>query len=88
VRNRLDDDAYTVRFTPRRPNRKWRAINIRRVHELMQFGRMKRNGLKAFAGAEQKPLSYSYEQRGEAKLEAACEKRFRTNKKAWAFFRA
>ncbi|MGA7907846.1 MAG: YdeI/OmpD-associated family protein [Candidatus Sulfotelmatobacter sp.] len=86
VRKRIDDEAYSVRFTPRKPKSKWSAVNIRRAQELTQLGNMKPPGLKAFAGAEGQPPSYSYEQRRTAQLEAAAETQFRANKKAWAFF--
>jgi uncharacterized protein YdeI (YjbR/CyaY-like superfamily) len=88
VRHRLDDDAYTIRFTPRRSTSKWSAVNIGRVRELTKLRHMQPAGLKAFAGAEEKPRSYSYEQRTTAQLGAAAEKQFRANKKAWPFFQA
>jgi uncharacterized protein YdeI (YjbR/CyaY-like superfamily) len=86
VRKSMDDYAYTVRFTPRRPNSKWSAVNIRRAQELTRLGHMQAPGLDAFAGAEKQPRSYSYEQRDAAKLDAAQEKQFRANRKAWLFF--
>lgn len=88
VRRRIDDDAYTVRFTPRRATSKWSAINIRRVRELTTLGQMQPAGLRTFAGAEKQSRSYSYEQRNAAKLDAAHEKQFRARKRAWEFFQA
>jgi uncharacterized protein YdeI (YjbR/CyaY-like superfamily) len=88
VRRRLDEEAYTVRFTPRRPGSKWSAVNIRRVRELTKLGDMQAAGLKAFAGAETRSRTYSYEQRNAAALEAAQEKQFRAMEKAWEFFQA
>ncbi len=88
VRKRIDDDAYTIRFTPRRPTSKWSQINIRRVTELKKLGHMQPAGMKAFAGAEEQPRNYSYEQRKAARFDAAQEKQFRANPKAWAFFQA
>jgi uncharacterized protein YdeI (YjbR/CyaY-like superfamily) len=88
VRHRLDDNAYKIRFTPRRATSKWSAVNIRRVQSLMKLGRMQPAGLKAFEGARQQPRHYSYEQRNTAKLDPVHEKQFRANKKAWAFFQA
>lgn len=86
VRKRLDDFAYTIRFTPRKTKSKWSVVNVRRVQQLTKQGLMHRAGLKAFAGAEDQPPSYSYEQRQTAQLDAAQETRFRANKKAWSFF--
>ena len=48
VRHGIDDESYMNRFTPRKPNSAWSAINIRRVEELRKQGRMHAAGLKAF----------------------------------------
>jgi uncharacterized protein YdeI (YjbR/CyaY-like superfamily) len=88
VRHRLDDEAYTVRFTPRRPTSKWSAVNVRRVRDLTKLGHMQPAGLKAVTGTEKQPRSYSYEQRSTAKFDAAHEKQFRAKQNAWEFFQA
>ena len=88
VKKRVDDVSYTHRFTPRKPRSFWSAVNINRVGELKQLGRMAAPGLKAFEGRdEQKALQYSYE-RSTCKLGGVHEKQFRKNAKAWAFFEA
>jgi uncharacterized protein YdeI (YjbR/CyaY-like superfamily) len=48
VRRSLGDDAYTIRFTPRRRGSKWSAVNVRRVPELVAEGRMTPAGLAAW----------------------------------------
>ena len=48
VRRSLDDERYTIRFTPRKPSSIWSAINIRKVTALKKAGRMRPAGLKAF----------------------------------------
>jgi uncharacterized protein YdeI (YjbR/CyaY-like superfamily) len=89
VRRRLDDESYTIRFTPRRPRSTWSAVNIERVHALRSEGRMRPAGLRAFeARADERSAIYAYEQRRGAKLEPAQERRFRANARAWAFFNA
>jgi uncharacterized protein YdeI (YjbR/CyaY-like superfamily) len=66
IRRRLDDDSYTIRFTPRRPRSIWSAVNIKRVKELQTAGRMRPPGLTAFeARKENRSGIYSYEQRSE-----------------------
>src|SRR5512134_3247182 len=40
VRRSLGEEAYTIRFTPRRPGSIWSAVNIRRVAALKKLGRM------------------------------------------------
>src|SRR5262249_36849383 len=41
VRKRVDDESYTIRFSPRRPESRWSAINIRRVEELKKQRKMR-----------------------------------------------
>ena len=89
VRRSLDDEAYTIRFTPRRKGSIWSAVNIKRVRELAKAGLMRPAGLAAFEKRDEKKSAiYSYEQRTTTEFDAACEKKFRANKKAWAFFDA
>ena len=89
VRRRVDEARYTIRFTPRRAGSTWSAINIRRVGELTRLKRMRRAGLKAFAGRlEHKSGTYAYEQKAQAALEPAHLARFKTRARAWAFFEA
>ncbi len=45
---RIDEELYTVRFTPRRKRSNWSAPNIRRVGELTAAGRMHPAGIAAF----------------------------------------
>ncbi|MFZ0707778.1 MAG: YdeI/OmpD-associated family protein [Candidatus Korobacteraceae bacterium] len=88
VRKAADDISYTQRFTPRKPKSIWSLVNIRRVNELTQFGRMTAAGLTAFKTRDEKRAQlYSYENHARA-LGEAYEKRFRANKKAWAFYEA
>jgi uncharacterized protein YdeI (YjbR/CyaY-like superfamily) len=88
IKKAVDDVSYTHRFTPRKPKNVWSMVNIKRVGELNQLGRVTAPGLKAFAAHdEQKTMRYSYE-RSACKLEIGQEKQFRRNSKAWAFFQA
>jgi uncharacterized protein YdeI (YjbR/CyaY-like superfamily) len=89
VRTRLDDDAYKIRFTPRKPTSTWSAINIERVRVLRAEGRMTDAGLRAFAQRrEAKSKIYAYEQAEAAALSPLEEAQFRKNKVAWTFFEA
>jgi len=89
VRRGLDDESYTIRFTPRKPRSNWSAVNIRRVQELTEAGLMRPAGLRAFeARTDDRSAVYSYEQRHEATFDAEQEKQFRANKQAWKFFQA
>jgi uncharacterized protein YdeI (YjbR/CyaY-like superfamily) len=89
VRRTVDDERYTIRFTPRKPRSTWSAINIKRVDELTKLGRMHPAGLAAFARREAaRSQIYSYEQRSQAALNDDFEREFRANEKAWTFFQA
>lgn len=89
IRKRLDDESYTIRFTPRKPQSIWSAVNIARVAELTRGGRMQPAGLAAFERrSEEKSAIYSYEQRKAAAFDEAHERQFRQNAAAWEFFQA
>ncbi len=89
VRKGIDDASYTIRFTPRKPQSIWSAVNVKRAQELARQGLMHPAGLKAFEERDQKKSGlYSYEQRESSQLDPAYEKQFKANKKAWDFFQS
>jgi len=89
VRRSFDGESYVIRFSPRKATSTWSAINIRRMGELVAAGRVRPPGLEAFAKrSEARSGTYSYEQRANAKLTAALEKRFRADREAWTFYQA
>jgi uncharacterized protein YdeI (YjbR/CyaY-like superfamily) len=89
VRRSIDSTSYMIRFTPRKPRSVWSAVNVKRATELSAGGLMHAAGLAAFQNRDGKRSEiYSYEQRKAAKLPAAYEKQFRSNKAAWEFFQA
>jgi uncharacterized protein YdeI (YjbR/CyaY-like superfamily) len=64
VRKRIDQDTYTIRFSPRKPQSIWSAVNVRHVEELIASGQMRPAGMRAYeARRENKSGIYSYEQR-------------------------
>lgn len=86
VRRSIDEDSYSIRFTPRRPTSIWSAINIKKVEELTKQGLMKPAGLASFKlRTENKSKVYSHE-RDTQRLFSDFEKKFKANKKAWVFF--
>lgn len=89
VRRRVDEASYSIRFSPRRATSIWSTVNTRRAGELIEAGRMRAAGLKAFeARLEAKTSIYAYEQRRTAKLPPSLEKQLKSNKAAWAYFTA
>ncbi|KAA0127803.1 bacteriocin-protection protein [Chryseobacterium sp. SN22] len=86
VRRSIDEESYSIRFTPRKPTSIWSAVNIRKMDELTAAGLMTEAGLKAFAlRKEAKSAIYSHEKEP-AVLDPTFEKQFKANKKAWEFF--
>ena len=86
VRRGLDDQSYSIRFTPRKPTSIWSAVNIKRVKELEADGKMTPAGLAAFARRDEKRSAiYSYE-RGHAELDAESLRAFAENGDALAFY--
>lgn len=89
IRRRIDDESYSIRFTPRKPTSTWSAINIARVSELTRLGRMRPAGLAAFeARTAARSGIYAYENRHAAVLPPEMDAPFRANRKAWTFFDA
>jgi uncharacterized protein YdeI (YjbR/CyaY-like superfamily) len=88
IRRRVDDERYTIRFTPRRAGSCWSAVNTKRAQELAAAGRMRPAGLAAFEQRDsEKTKQYLYE-RDHAELMPSHLKQFRANRSAWAFFQA
>lgn len=86
IRRRIDDDSYSIRFTPRKPTSIWSAVNIKRVSELEKAGRMTEAGRAAFARRDAKKSEiYSFE-RGRAELDGDALAKLKADKKAWAYF--
>src|SRR5215470_8261786 len=89
VRNSIDEISYRIRFTPRKATSTWSAVNVKRVAELTKLGLMQPAGIRAFEARKgDKTGIYAYEQRKNAKLPPAYEKKFCANQKAWVFFQS
>jgi uncharacterized protein YdeI (YjbR/CyaY-like superfamily) len=89
IRRRIDDESYSIRFTPRRARSIWSAVNVRRAGELIEAGLMTPAGLAAFeARDEARSAIYSYEQRHKAELEPEQEARLRADPRVWEWFQS
>lgn len=88
VRKSVDEQRYTIRFTPRRPNSIWSAVNIAKMERLIKKGLMRPQGEKAFSlRTEARSRVYSHEKESVGFDETLAQK-FRENKQAWDFFSA
>ncbi|MGE5596668.1 MAG: YdeI/OmpD-associated family protein [Hyphomicrobiales bacterium] len=89
IRRSHGPDAYTNRFTPRRPGSTWSNVNVARAEALIAAGKMREAGLRAFEAREASRTGiYSSERTEEARLEPAEEAKFRANAPAWEYFSA
>lgn len=88
IRRKLNEESYSIRFTPRRPKSIWSAVNVRKVNELREKGLMKPEGLAAFAKLKENNSEvYSFEQKKDGlKLPPEYLNELKKNKKAWTFY--
>ncbi|HEY1242044.1 MAG TPA: YdeI/OmpD-associated family protein [Bryobacteraceae bacterium] len=87
IRRRLDEEAYTIRFTPRRPGSIWSRVNVKRAEELVAARQMHTSGLRLFR--ERDPEKTAGYVRPEPRtLDASLATALQANRKAAAFFEA
>ena len=85
---RVDEHSYKQRFTPRRKGSIWSAINLKKVEALKAAGLMAPAGLAAYEGRDPRRAGLYATENKDAAFTPALLKRFRANRKAWAFFDA
>jgi len=83
VRKSIDEQAYTIRFTPRRRGSIWSKVNVARFEALKAKGLMTEAGETAFAMGREDRSHYSYES-APRELSAEETATFRENAAAWA----
>ena len=83
IRKSMGDDAYTIRFTPRRKGSIWSKVNVERFEALKAGGLITSAGERAYEENKHKSGLYSYE-KPLASLAGEEEDLFRKNKAAWA----
>ena len=91
LRRSLGEEAYSIRFTPRKAASIWSNVNTARVAELTRLGLMAPAGLAAFRLRDPKRAGiYLFEGKDapEIAFDAKAAKAFRARKKAWTFFEA
>ena len=80
---RIDDELTATRFTPRRKGSSWSAVNIAKLAELQEAGRLHAAGKRVFEERDRrKDASYSYE-RAPLELEPDMLARFKSDDRAW-----
>ncbi|MDA0310769.1 MAG: YdeI/OmpD-associated family protein [Gemmatimonadetes bacterium] len=85
IRKRVDDERYTIRFTPRGATSIWSQRNIERFRALRESGRVAAPGEAAHkARTEDKSGVYAFEQKKPLALSHEYEMLMRANPAAWA----
>jgi uncharacterized protein YdeI (YjbR/CyaY-like superfamily) len=85
--NRIDDERYRQRFTPRKPRSNWSKVNVEKVARLEADGLMTPAGRRAFdARVEARTGVYSFERDRDPELYPEHERRLRANPEALAYF--
>jgi len=89
VRRSVDEDTFSVRFSPRKEKSKWSAVNVARARVLEEEGRMRPPGLRAFRkrGEGGSKVGYSYESRPQ-ELAPGYLRKLRARPRALAFYEA
>jgi uncharacterized protein YdeI (YjbR/CyaY-like superfamily) len=86
IRRTVDEESYSIRFTPRKRTSIWSAVNIKKVERLMEQKLMFPAGIESFSyRKDERSKIYSFET-DTKKLSADLEKKFKAGKKAWHFF--
>jgi uncharacterized protein YdeI (YjbR/CyaY-like superfamily) len=86
VRRNVDAESYSIRFTPRRRGSIWSNVNIAHFKRLQAAGLVRPAGLAEYEKrSDARSGAYSFEN-APRELDAAATRRFRANKKAWAFW--
>lgn len=88
LRRSLGKDSYMIRFFPRKIDSAWSAVNLRKVEELIDSGRMRPEGLAVYEGRKVgKRHGYTYSGPDyELELGPEEEGQMRAAPGAWEFF--
>ncbi|HKV29072.1 MAG TPA: YdeI/OmpD-associated family protein [Candidatus Acidoferrales bacterium] len=79
---RIDDERYAQRFTPRRPRSSWNRANIERAERLIADGKMAAAGLTAFHSDQRHDTPVM-----PAEMPGELEAKFRKHSTAWRNFK-
>ncbi len=87
VRGSIDESAYSIRFTPRKPKSIWSLINAKRASELTELKLMRPSGLKQIELAKQDGRwAAAYEGQRVITVPEDLQRSLDQNKKAATFF--
>ncbi|MFT5165689.1 MAG: hypothetical protein ACI8P3_000917 [Saprospiraceae bacterium] len=81
IRRKIDEESYSIRFTPRRAKSHWSAVNIEKVKLLTAAGLMYPTGVEAF-----KKMDPKNSEQIKVVLDKNYENQIKAIKKAWVFY--
>lgn len=84
IRQSIDQESYKIRFTPRKLNSVWSAVNVEKVKLLVNTGKMRPAGLKVYESRKD-VKGYSAKTRNIPLLKAY-EDQIKAHAQAWLFF--
>ena len=89
IRRSLGPESYTIRFTPRKPRSIWSAVNLAKMEILIREKKVRPAGMAIYEKRDlDKIKKYSFEQEKDPTLSPALLRSFKSNKKAYAWFKA
>ncbi|WP_038173755.1 YdeI/OmpD-associated family protein [Vibrio pacinii] len=84
IRKSIDKESYKIRFSPRKIDSVWSAVNVKKVQNLLQMGKMRPEGILLFDNRND-VKGYSSEQRN-IPLDKKYEESLKANAPAWQYF--
>ena len=86
IRKSIDEKSYKIRFTPRKSNSIWSAVNIEKVEKLTKAGLMLPEGIAAYEKKKaSKSKIYAYERKNIV-IDPVYLETIKANEKAFEFF--
>ena len=88
IRRSIDDESYTIRFTPRKEKSHWSLVNIKRYKQLKKLNLIQPAGEAAFKKMDKKNTARASFEQKEVVLDKKYLDKIKANKKAWAFYQS
>jgi uncharacterized protein YdeI (YjbR/CyaY-like superfamily) len=85
---RIDDECFAQKFTPRKDATKWSAINKTRLRRMIKTGRMTPAGMAVIGDALKRVRPVEESEPRPADLPDEIEARLQQHPRAWAFFQS
>jgi uncharacterized protein YdeI (YjbR/CyaY-like superfamily) len=82
----IDEISRAIRFTPRRKGSIWSNVNVRRMNDLIERGRVAPSGLAAFEARRADRVGVYSSENPPAVFSDELEARFRANPASWEFW--